>query len=151
MCCECLKLRPVSWPMNAHQASLPLLLASDLTPWTLVDFFLFTLLVYKYSPSHMLSGRPGGSVVKNPPAKTGGTAVWPLDGDDPLEEELATHCSILAWEIPWTEEPGRHGRATKYVLQPQRTHLEPASAWVSEGQFLCYSWIKSISGNPILP
>ena len=27
-------------------------------------------------------------------------------GDDPLEEEMATHSSILAWEIPWTEKPG---------------------------------------------
>ena len=27
--------------------------------------------------------------------------------DDPLEEEMATHSSILVWEIPWTEEPGR--------------------------------------------
>ena len=27
--------------------------------------------------------------------------------EDPLEKEMATHCSILTWEIPWTEEPGR--------------------------------------------
>jgi len=30
-----------------------------------------------------------------------------LDWEDPLEKEMATHCSILAWRIPWTEEPGR--------------------------------------------
>ena len=30
-----------------------------------------------------------------------------LDGEDPLEQEMATHSSILAWEIPWTEEPDR--------------------------------------------
>ena len=29
-----------------------------------------------------------------------------LGGEDPLEEEMATHSSILAWRIPWTEEPG---------------------------------------------
>ena len=29
-----------------------------------------------------------------------------LDQEDPLEKEMATHSSILAWEIPWTEEPG---------------------------------------------
>ena len=29
-----------------------------------------------------------------------------LGGEDPLEKEMATHFSILAWEIPWTEEPG---------------------------------------------
>ena len=34
------------------------------------------------------------------------TQVRSLGGEDPLEKELATHSSILAWEIPWTEEPG---------------------------------------------
>ena len=33
------------------------------------------------------------------------TWVQSLDGEDPLEKEMATHSSILAWEIPWTEEP----------------------------------------------
>ena len=46
----------------------------------------------------------GGTVVKNLPAK------WRkhrfLGGEDPLEKEMATHSSILACEIPWTEEPG---------------------------------------------
>ena len=32
--------------------------------------------------------------------------VRSLDWDDPLKKEMATHCSILAWEIPWPEEPG---------------------------------------------
>ena len=31
--------------------------------------------------------------------------VQSLDGEDPLEQEMATHFSILVWEIPWTEEP----------------------------------------------
>ena len=35
------------------------------------------------------------------------TRVWSLDWEDPLEKEIATHFSILALEIPWTEEPGR--------------------------------------------
>ena len=51
------------------------------------------------------SGFPGGSVVKNPPAKQA-TPVWSLCQEDPLEEQMATHSSIFAWEIPWTEEPG---------------------------------------------
>ena len=34
------------------------------------------------------------------------TQVWSLGQEDPLEEEMATHFSILAWEIPWTEKPG---------------------------------------------
>ena len=33
--------------------------------------------------------------------------VWSLDQEDPLEKGMATRLSILAWEIPWTEEPGR--------------------------------------------
>ena len=36
------------------------------------------------------------------------TVMWiqSLCWEDPLEKEVATHCSIIAWEIPWTEEPG---------------------------------------------
>ena len=34
------------------------------------------------------------------------TQVRSLDQEDPLEKEIATHSSILAWRIPWTEEPG---------------------------------------------
>ena len=49
-----------------------------------------------------------GSAVKNPPAmqELQETRVRSLGREDPLEEEIATHSSILAWEIPWTEEPG---------------------------------------------
>ena len=35
------------------------------------------------------------------------TRVWSLGLEDPLEKEMATHSRILAWKIPWTEEPGR--------------------------------------------
>ena len=35
------------------------------------------------------------------------TQIPPLGGEDPLEEDTATHCSIRAWRIPWTEEPRR--------------------------------------------
>ena len=45
-------------------------------------------------------------VVKNPPAMQE-TLVPSLGQEDPLEKEVATHSSILAWKIPWTEEPGR--------------------------------------------
>ena len=44
-------------------------------------------------------------MVKNPPAMQE-MQVWPLSQEDPLEKEMATHFSTLAWEIPWTEEPG---------------------------------------------
>ena len=35
------------------------------------------------------------------------TQIWPLDQEGPLEKGMANHSSILAWRIPWTEEPGR--------------------------------------------
>ena len=50
-------------------------------------------------------GFPGGAVVKNPPAMQE-TWVQSLGLENLLEEEMATHSSILAWRIPWTEEPG---------------------------------------------
>ena len=48
----------------------------------------------------------GGSIVKNPRASVGEEGLI-LESEDPLEKEMATHFSILSWEIPWTEEPGR--------------------------------------------
>ena len=53
----------------------------------------------------MTKGFPGGSVVKNLPIMQE-TQVQSLGQEDPLEKEMATHSSILAWKIPWTEEPG---------------------------------------------
>ena len=58
-------------------------------------------------------GFPGGSVVKKKKKKkicanseaAGDTCSF-LCQEDPLEKEMATHSSILAWKIPWTEEPG---------------------------------------------
>ena len=59
----------------------------------------------------MRSGRgfPDGSEVKNLPAVEEPQEIdaRSLGWDNPLEEEMATHSSILAWRIPWTEEPGR--------------------------------------------
>ena len=48
-------------------------------------------------------------VVKNPPANVGDLrkSVRSLGWEDPLEEGVATHSSILVWRIPWTEESGR--------------------------------------------
>ena len=47
----------------------------------------------------------GGSLVKNPPASAGDVGSIAGSGRSP-EKEMATHASILAWEFPWTEEPG---------------------------------------------
>ena len=48
---------------------------------------------------------PGDSVGKESPAVQE-TWVRSLGWEDPLEEGMATHSSVLAWRIPWTEEPG---------------------------------------------
>ena len=50
-------------------------------------------------------GFPGGSVIRNPPAKQE-MQVLSLGWEDPLEKEMVTHFCILVWEIPWIEEPG---------------------------------------------
>ena len=50
-------------------------------------------------------GFPGGSVIKNTPANAGDVALIPGLGRSP-EKEMATHSSILALKIPWTEDPG---------------------------------------------
>ena len=63
----------------------------------------------------------GGSTVKNPPAKQ----IWSLGQEDPLEEGMATHSSILVWRIPCTEEPGGlHGVAkSEAQLKLLSTHM----------------------------
>ena len=65
--------------------------------------------------------------VKNPPAMQE-SQVRSLDRKDPLGKGMTTHSSILAWEIPWTEEPGRlqstgsqrvrHNRETEHAQRP---------------------------------
>ena len=53
--------------------------------------------------------------VKNPPEMEE-MQVQPLGWEDPLEEEMATHSCILAWKIPWTEEPsGLQSRGSRRV------------------------------------
>ena len=64
-------------------------------PSTCSAFFFFNLLF------------PGVTSGKEPTANTGDEMrVWSLGQEDPLEEGMATHSSILVWRIPWTEEPG---------------------------------------------
>ena len=87
-------------------------------------------------------GLPCGSSVKTLPAilETQETQVQSLGQEDPLEEGMATHSTILAWEIPWTEEPGGlqskglqrvgHDGATEHTA---RMHLGLGSATFSFG------------------
>ena len=71
-------------------------------------------------------------MVKNLPVmqETQESSIQSLGQEDPLEKKMATHSSILAWKIPWTEEPGGlqsvgsqrvgHDRATKHGNKRQR-------------------------------
>ena len=65
--------------------------------------------MYQFLTTNSLRNRlrasQGVLVVKNPPANAG-DALGSLGWEDPLEEGVATHPSILAWRIPWTEETG---------------------------------------------
>ena len=56
---------------------------------------------------NLLVGRTSliAQLVKNPPAVQESSVLF-LGREDPLEKGMATHSSILAWRIPWTEEPG---------------------------------------------
>ena len=58
-----------------------------------------------FSSSTQIFPSPNGSVVKNLPAMQEPQAQS-LDQEDPWEEGMETHSIILAWRIPWTEEPG---------------------------------------------
>ena len=63
------------------------------------------------------------------------THIRSLGGEDPLEKEMATHSSILAWRIPWTEEPGGpqstgsqrvgHDVVTKQILRDAPENYSP--------------------------
>ena len=81
----------------------------------------------------LIQGFLGGSEVKILPIMQE-TQVWYLGWEDPLEKEMATHSSILAWEIPWTEEPG--GLQSIGVAK-SRTQL---SSWAGIYTFSLYSF-----------
>ena len=67
-------------------------------------FFFFKVFIYLWL--HLVSiDFPSGSTVKNPPAMQE-TWVRFLGQEGHLQKEMAAHCSILAWKIPWAEEPG---------------------------------------------
>ena len=84
---------------------------------------------YHYVP--VRTGPPDGSVVKNPPANTGNSNSIP-ELRRSFGEGMATHSSILTWEIQWTKEPGglqsigsrrvRHDLATEHTHTHTHTH-----------------------------
>ena len=63
----------------------------------------------------LLWGFPRGSAMKNLPAMQ---EAWArsLGWEDPLEKEMATHSGILAWAVPWAEEPGRLSVPESWII-----------------------------------
>ena len=80
----------------------------------------FSFLFLSWSEIHIYQGFPGGSEVKASACNVGDLGSIPGSGRS-LEKELATHSSILAWRIPWTEEPG--GLHTVHGVTKSRTRL----------------------------
>ena len=62
-------------------------------------------MTYTYISTYMWASSPVAQMVKNLPV-VWETQVQSLSQEDPLEKGMATHSSILAWRIPWTEKPG---------------------------------------------
>ena len=65
-----------------------------------IEIDIYTLLCIQWASRAVL-------VVKILPASAGDMGIRSLGGEDLLDESMATHCSTLAWRIPWTEEPSR--------------------------------------------
>ena len=74
---------------------------SDMTEWLAISIIIHMLFILLYLFRTSLVAQ----MIKNLPAMRE-TQVWSLGWEDPLEDGMATHSSILAWRIPWTEETG---------------------------------------------
>ena len=76
-------------------------------------------------------GSPMAQRVKNLPAmqETQEMWVWSLDWEDPLEKEMAIHSSILAWKMPWTQEPV--GLQDKFASNDSLRKTDKTYQWFS--------------------
>ena len=81
--------------------------------------------------------------VKNPPAM-GETWVQSLGWEDPLEKDMATHSSILAWRLPWTEEPGGYN--------PLGRKESDMPEWLSPAQLskIIVTVLKDSASDPLM-
>ena len=82
------------------------------------------------------------------------TKVWPLDPKDPLEEGMATHSNILAWRIPWTEEPWRlRSMGSWRVRHHWVTNTQSVSGWSLPVSFVLLSnilWGHTLISNSVV-
>ena len=68
------------------------------------------------------------------------TRVLPLDHEDSLEKRMATHCNILAWRIPWTEEPGGLESSSVQSLSHVRLFATPWTVALQASLSITNSW-----------
>ena len=111
----------------------------------LISCFIYTVCIW---------GFPSGSAVKNLPAMQE-MQVWSLGQEETLEEGIATHSRIIAWRIPWTEEPGglpsmrsqrvrhdwsdlAHTHAHHVYMSVQIPNLRPSPFLFSNRKFVFY-------------
>ena len=113
----CIQSGSPAWSVSSH--------SSSCTPW----FF--------NPPVNLWLRFPGDSVVKN-------LQMWvrSLVGEDSVEKEMATHSSVLAWEIPWTEEPGE----TVYGVTESWTWL--SNYTTTQSLLLRYSVLEEFLCSP---
>ena len=93
-------------------------------------------------------GFPGGSAIKNSPAVQEMQECRSLGWEDPPEKEMATHPSILAWEVPWTEEPGRlqskGSQRVRHDLQTKNNNRKFRALGAGGGREICSSGFSEI-------
>ena len=114
---------PFRSPEGSTQSSLPA------SRFSLVTYFIHSI---------------NGLVVKNPPANPGDTS---LGWEYPLEKEMATHSSILAWEIPWTEKPrGLQSTGLQRVVHDwAHTDINGVCVLIPTSQFIPSSFPSLVS------
>ena len=124
-----------------HSTSAPsalLLRASDLDYYDIEWFHWkwseIILLVLRFHPTTAFRGFPGGWDGKDLPTVRE-TWVWSLGQEDPLEKEMETHSSTLAWKIPWMEE---HGRLQS--MGPQRVEQDWATSLSLHFRLFYWLW-----------
>ena len=118
----------------------------------------FAFILFPWWFSHGLRKPPGASLVAQrlkrlPPMWE--TRVQSLGREDPLEKEMATHSSTIAWKIPWTEELGRlqsmgsqrvgHNWATSLL------HFRLVTTFLPRSKCLLISWLQSPSAVILEP
>ena len=83
------------------------------------------------------------------------TQVWPLGQGVPLEKGMATHSSILAWEIPWTEEPGRlqsmELQRVGHNWMTNRQDWERSALVVARFPYNCFTTLSSMAQTKYTP